>query len=240
MENRIEKLKGHFIICGFGRMGRQVADEFSRERCDVVVVDRNPEAVQEAIDAGFCAVDGDAGDDDVLRAAGVERARALATAIDDDAMNVMVTLTARELNDKLFIIARSNADATEPKLIAAGADRVMSMYGLGGRRMAQMALRPNVVEFLEFVTHDEELELWLEEVKVAIGSLLEDSQIGLAKIREKTGANIVALRGRDGRMIVSPAPNQQLSAGDILIAVGTRPQLAELRNLAHEQRPTPA
>ena len=232
MEKQIARLSGHFIVCGFGRMGSQVVDEFGREKRPVVVVDPDPAACERAQTAGCYFVTGDAGNDDVLRAAGVERAHGLVTCLDEDADNLLVVLSARTLNDKLFIVARTNRHETTSKLIAAGANRVLWPYGLGGRRMAQMALRPNVVEFLEIVMHDEELELLLEETTVALGSGLAGTAINVAAIREKTGAMLVAVRQRTGKMLVAPSPGTVLQAGDITVALGTREQLQQLRALA--------
>lgn len=232
MQKEIEQCRDHYIICGFGRMGFQVADEFKREGSPLVVLDKSPSAVQRAVEHDHLALLGNAGDDDVLRQAGIERARGLVAAIDNDAENLMVVLSARTLNDKLFIVARCNLEMTESKLVAAGANRVLSLYGVGGRRIAQMALRPNVVEFLEVVMHDEELEMWLEEVKLATESKLDGCCVGAAKLRESTGASIVALRQRNGKTMVAPTPETVLQAGDIIVALGTREQLNELRKLS--------
>jgi voltage-gated potassium channel len=232
MEKTIARLTDHYIVCAFGRMGSQVADEFNREGRPVVVVDPHEDAARKARDAGFLVVQGDAGDDDVLRQAGVERARALVSCLDDDAGNLLVVLSARALNEKLFLVARTNHHETASKLAAAGANRVLWPYGLSGRRMAQMALRPNVVEFLEIVMHDQELELLLEEVPIAIGSVLADQSIGALDVRGKTGTMLVAVRQRTGRMHVAPASDTVLSAGDIAVALGTREQLQRLRSLA--------
>jgi len=233
MEKKIANLSGHYIVCGYGRMGREVAQDFKRQHLSIVVIDRSEDAVGVALSDGYLAIVGDAGDDDVLRQAGVERARALVTTIDDDASCLMVALSARALNEELFIVSRANAEHTESKLVAAGADRVLWPYGLGGRRMAQMALRPNVVEFLEIVMHDEELELWLEEVTIAIGSELEGATLGSGAIRERTGAMLVAIRQRTGNMLVAPSPDTALAAGDIVVSLGTRAQLEGLRRAAN-------
>lgn len=232
MERQIEQLSGHFIVCGYGRMGSQVARDFRRQKQALVVVDARVEGLEAAQRDGYLVVAGDGGDDEVLRRAGVERARGLVSTVTDDADNLMVVLSARALNPKLFIVARVSTERNTAKLAAAGANRVMWPYGLGGRRMAQMALRPNVVEFLEFVMHDEELELLLEEVVVAIGAPLDGAAIGQAAIREKTGAMLVAIRQRTGKMIVAPQPSTELAAGDIVVALGTREQLAQLVELA--------
>lgn len=231
MERQIEQLSGHFIVCGYGRMGAQVARDLRRQRQALVVVDARPESLQAAQQAGHLVAAGDGGDDEILRRAGVTRARGLVSAVTNDADNLMVVLSARALNAKLFIVARVSEERNTSKLAAAGANRVMWPYGLGGRRMAQMALRPNVVEFLEFVMHDEELELLLEEVVIAIGAPLDGAAIGQAAIREKTGAMLVAIRQRTGKMIVAPQPSTELAAGDIVVALGTREQLGKLLEL---------
>ncbi|MFQ5807320.1 MAG: potassium channel family protein [Phycisphaerae bacterium] len=229
MQNKIKQLSGHFIVCGYGRMGEQVAREFQREKKPLVVVERSEEVVADAIRAGHLAMQGDAQNDEVLRAVGVERARGLVAVLDSDAANLMVTLSARAMNERLFIVARTNSEMSESKLIAAGANRVLFPHGLGGRRIAQMALRPNVVEFLEVVMHDEELELWLEEMTVAIDSELDGCAVYEANIRGSTGANIVAVRQRDGKLLAAPTRDTRLQAGDIVVALGTRAQLVALR-----------
>ena len=232
MDHKTAVLSDHFILCGFGRMGSQVALDFKRQKQPLVVVDVNEVTLHDAASRGYLVVAGDAGDDAVLKRAGVERARGLVTCAPDDAGNLMVVLSARALNEKLFIVARVNDEHNTSKMMAAGANRVLWPYGLGGRRMAQMALRPNVVEFLEFVMHDEELELWLEEVTIAFGSALEGAAIGSAAVREKTGAMLVAIRQRTGKMLVAPPPSTVLNAGDIAVALGTREQLQRLRAIS--------
>ena len=229
MENKIEQLRDHFIVCGYGRMGAQVAREFRREQKGLVVIEQSDEIAGRAIQAGHLTLVGNAENDEVLRAAGVERAGGLVAVLDTDADNLMVTLSARAMNEKLFIVARTNSEMSESKLINAGANRVLFPHGLGGRRIAQMALRPNVVEFLEVVMHDEELELWLEEMTVGIGSELDGCAVHTADIRGATGANIVALRQRTGKLLTAPTPDTRLQAGDIVVALGTRAQLIALR-----------
>ncbi len=236
MEKKIEHLKDHYILCGYGRMGEQVADEFRREKTPFVVIDSSEAAAERAKAAGYLALVGDAGHDDILCQAGIERAVGLVTSIDTDAVNLMVVLSARAMNEKLLIVARANVRGTESKLLTAGANRVLWPYGVSGRRLAQMALRPHVVKFLEMVMHDEELELLLEELTVALGSPLDDCTIGNARIRDTTGATILALRQRDGRMTISPPPSTVLKAGDIMVALGTQEQLGKLRELAHGRK----
>ena len=225
MQKEIEQLKDHFIVCGFGRMGEQVAREFKRESRPLVIIERDENAVQRASSKGYLVIPGDAENDEVLKHAGVQRADGLVTVLHTDAANLMVTMSARALNEKLNVISRVIMESNHNKLIMAGAHRVLFPYGLGGRRMAQMALRPNVAEFLEVVMHDEELELWLEELTIAIGCELDNVAIGAANIRSSTGANVVAVRQRTGKLLAAPTPDTKLQAGDIIVALGTRPQL---------------
>lgn len=232
MQKQIDQLRQHYIVCGCRRMGFQVAREFRREKKPMVILDLDQEKVDIAIADGYLALVGDAGDDDMLRMVGVERAKGLVTAMDSDATNLMVVLSARALNESLFIVSRMNADSTESKLITAGANRVLTPYGIGGRRMAQLAVRPNVVEFLEVVTHDEELELWLEDFTVAIDARIAGSALGASSVREETGANILALRQRTGKLMVAPTPETVLQPGDIIVALGTREQLEKLREVS--------
>ena len=233
MQKQIEQLTDHFIVCGYGRMGEQVVREIRREKKPLVIVEKNEAAIERAVAAGNLVLQGDAEDDNVLKAAGVQRAKALVTVLDEDADNLMVIVSARALNEKLYIIARTNREINNHKMIAAGAHRVLFPHALGGRRMAQMAMRPTVAEFLEVVMHDEELELWLEELTIAIGCKLEGVTIGEANIRSLTGANIVALRQRTGKLLAAPTPSTCLQPGDIMVALGTRTQLNVLREMTH-------
>ena len=233
MQNQIEQLADHLIVCGYGRMGEQVVREIRREGKPLVIIDKSEEVVQRAIASGNLALLGDAEDDNVLKEAGVQRARALIAVLDEDAANLMVIVSARALNEKLYIITRTNREINNHKMISAGAHRVLFPHALGGRRMAQMAMRPTVAEFLEVVMHDEELELWLEELTIGIGSKLDGITIGQANIRSLTGANIVALRQRTGKLLAAPTPAAVLQAGDIMVALGTRSQLNELRTMTH-------
>lgn len=233
MEKKIDQLSDHYIVCAYGRMGSEVADEFRREKRPVVVIDTDHDALERASDHGFYTLEGSAKDDETLKNAGVARARGLVSCLDSDADNLMVVLSARELNEKLLIVSRTNQHETSSKLMAAGANRVLWPYGLSGRRMAQMALRPNVVEFLEIVMHDEDLELLMEELTIAIGSPLDGQPLSATPIRAKSGAMLVAVRRRDGKMIVAPPADTALSAGDIIVALGTRAQLEKLHELTH-------
>ncbi|MGH7756796.1 MAG: potassium channel family protein, partial [Vulcanimicrobiaceae bacterium] len=166
MRRRVAKMTGHFILCGFGRVGREITRNFTAEAIPFVVIDINPDSLDRAAAAGFTVVGGDAADVDTLQAAGVERALGLVAAVDSDANNIYVTLSARVLNPNLFIVARANRDDAEPKLRLAGANRVISPYTIGGRRMASLAMRPTAVEFVDTVLSANNGQLLLEDLTI--------------------------------------------------------------------------
>ena len=210
MESRLEKLSGHFVVCGFGRMGRLVAEEFSSAGLPFVVVDREPRVLEGFdIPHGIPLV-GDATADDVLRRAGVERARALVTAAASDADNLFITMSARLINERLVIVARAEGEGAEVKLRRAGASRVVSPYSIGGRRVAQAVLRPNAMDFIELATRTGHLELQIEEVEVGSGSALVGQSIKASPIRSDLGIIIVAIK-KPGERWPSTRPRTQRS-----------------------------
>jgi voltage-gated potassium channel len=232
MESRLEKLSGHFVVCGLGRMGRLVAEEFSSAGLPFVIVDREPKVL-----AGFdlphgIPLVGDATADDVLRHAGVERARALVTAAASDADNLFITMSARLINERLFIVARAEGEGAEVKLRRAGASRVVSPYNIGGHRVAQAVLRPNAMDFIELATRAGHLELQIEEVEVRAGSPLVGRSLKASPIRSELGIIIVAIKKPGGKMAFNPSPDTELEAGDLLITLGHRQQLDRLEGMA--------
>lgn len=232
MESRLEKLSGHFVVCGFGRMGRLVAEEFSSAGLPFVVVDRDPRVLEGFdIPHGIPLV-GDATADDVLRRAGVERARALVTAAASDADNLFITMSARLINERLVIVARAEGEGAEVKLRRAGASRVVSPYSIGGHRVAQAVLRPNAMDFIELATRTGHLELQIEEVEVGAGSALVGRLIKASPIRSELGIIIVAIKKPGGKMSFNPSPDTTLEAGDVLITLGHRQQLDRLEDMA--------
>jgi voltage-gated potassium channel len=180
------------------------------------------------------ALAGDVTDDDVLRQAGIMRARALVAAIDTDAENVYVTLSARSLRPDIVIVARARTEASEPKLLRAGATRVVNPQRIGGQRIAAAALQPNVVEFLDVVMHDGGLEFRLEEVSVQAGSRLAGRTLWEASTGEPAGALVLALRSGDGTFVANPPMQTPIDAGHVLIAIGTQQQLSALQAAAHQ------
>lgn len=229
MERRIEAMHDHVVICGWGRVGRVIARYVTGAGRDVVVVDNDPERVAMCPHA---TVLGDATDDNVLRSAGIERARVLVAALSNDAGNLYVTLTGRALRPELFIVARARVEAAEARLRQAGADRVVNPQGIGGARMAAFALQPHVAEFVDVVMHDGSLEFRLEEIQVPDSSPLAGRSLRDAHIRDRTGALVLALRDRDGQFTMNPGPDVVVAAGHILIAIGTAEQLASLTRAA--------
>ena len=227
----IAALQDHYIICGFGRVGRRVADEFKHEGAPFVVVDFSAEAQEAAAEAGVLFLEGNGTDDDDLRAAGLERARGLIVASDDDADNLYITLSARAQNDRLFIVARASTEDAAKKLHLAGADRVVQPYQAAGRVMASLLLRPQVTAFVDVVTTASGEDLRFEEIEVTSASGQGGRSIRELDIRRQTGALIVALRKRDGSFDTTPTPDAVLDVGDVLIAAGTEEELRALERI---------
>lgn len=222
---RIGEMDGHVIVCGWGRVGRTIAAHLQGAGAEVVVVDNDPARV-ELVDG--VTVQGDATDDEVLRAAGIERAATLIAALSTDADNLYITLSARALRPDLFIVARARLEAAEPKLAQAGANRVVNPQKIGGARMAALAIQPGVADFLDVVMHDGSLEFRLGEVQLRPGSALVGHTLRSAQIRDRTGALILAVRGQDGTFLTNPSPEVVLLADQTLIAIGTEAQLKAL------------
>jgi voltage-gated potassium channel len=230
-ERTIERLHDHFIICGFGRVGRRVAEEFRASGVQYVVVDFSEDAIEHAREHGDLYVEGNATDDDDLRQAGLERARGLVAAADSDTDNLFITLSARAAQPELSIVARASDEAAAQKLRLAGADRVVLPYSTAGQVMANLVLRPQVTAFLAAVTTAAGPDLQLAEIEVrqtcgAAGRTIRD-----LRIRHETGAIIVALRKPDGTFDTTPEPDTPIEVGDVLIGVGTADELRRLEDL---------
>src|SRR5215204_6328756 len=232
MRAEINKLNGHHVLCGFGRVGRQVAREFALDGVPFVIVDNDPQRVEECLAEGYLAILGEASEDAVLKEAGVGRAKGLVAAVDSDADNVFVTLSARKMNPDLYIVARTSSDEAAGKLEIAGANRTLSPYAVGGRRLASLATQPLVVDFLDVVTRGEKgIEFRLEEFIVPEDSFVADHTIGELKIGERTGAIVLAIRTTEGNFDTTPSADDRLRAGDTLIVLGSRSQIERLEQL---------
>src|SRR5579862_744323 len=229
MERRIAGMSGHVIVCGWGRVGRVVAAQLAARGVDFVVVDVDAERL-DAIE--YPSLVGDATDDEVLRTAGIERARALVCVMSNDAADLYVTLSGRALNPGLFIVGRVRVADSEEKIRRAGADRVINPQAIGGSRIAALLLQPHVAEFLDVVTREAGIEFRLEEFTLDGRCGLCGTALGESHIRSKTGALVLALRQPDGAFVTNPAPDTVLQSGQVLIAVGTEQQLRDLSVLA--------
>ena len=227
MDRRIAEMSGHTIVCGWGRVGRTIAMDLANAGNEVVIIDQDPSRVD---DLEIPHIIGDATSDDVLDHAGISRAQALVAALDNDAANLYVTLASRQMAPDLFIVARAHIDSAQPKLTQAGANRVVNPQHIGGERMAAMILQPSVADFLDVVMHDESLEFRLEEVEVDHDSHVAGRTLRDAHLRDQTGALVLAMRAADRTWRTNPGPDTTITAGDILIAIGTPEQLAALRS----------
>lgn len=226
MKNKIAGLKGHFILCGLGRVGEDIARTFSEEGVPFVAIDNRPDCVERAEQAGYLCLTGDATNDEVLKEAGIERARGLVAAVGADADNTYITLSARVLRPDLFIEARASSREAEIKLKRAGADRIVLPYSIGARRMAMLALRPGVVDFIDTITYGRGREMQLENIIVSSNSALVGQTAGEA--RNKAIITILAIQRKSGRLIPNPSDEEIIEESDRLIIIGTSKRLAEL------------
>jgi voltage-gated potassium channel len=227
----IERLKDHYIICGYGRVGRRVAVEFRESGVEYVVLDFSAEAIEAAREAGDLFVEGSGTEDEDLREAGLERARGLVASSDDDSDNLYITLSARSTKPGLLIVARASDEDAAKKLRLAGADRVVQPYSTAGKEMAKLVLRPQVAAFLDIVSTSGGPELLFEEIEVQETCERAGKSIRELRVREVTGAMIVALRKQDGSFDTTPTPDATLDVGDVIIAAGTPDELRRLEEL---------
>jgi voltage-gated potassium channel len=235
MERAITKLSGHIVVCGYGRFGRVVADELRRAGETVVVIDLAPVLADELANAGIPFVIGTAASDETLVRAGVARARAIVVATSSDADNVFITLAARELNPSIRIYARGESDTAARRLERAGACSVTSPFRIGGQRVAASILRPSVVDFLEIGRPREGGEVDLEELRVGAGSALVGETVRGLEDRAP-GVRVVAVKHATQAMLLAPAADTPLAAGDHVVVIGSRAPLLGLAELAGAPR----
>ena len=227
----LDTLHNHFILCGYGRIGRIVARQLLRQSVPFVVIERDPERIAEAARDGAPALEADAANEEVLTRVGIARARGLIAALGTDAENVYAVLSARVLRPDLFIVGRAATEDAGVKLKRAGANRVVSPYDTGGLQMAQTALRPAVVDFVELATNSENLELGMEQITVSERSDLVNRSILDANLRQRFGVIVVGVQRSDMRMTFNPEPDTIIGGGDKLVVLG-RPE--SLRRLETE------
>lgn len=228
----LERVRDHFIVCGFGRMGSFICQQLHERGIPFVVVEGRPEIQDKVIEAGFFLSPGDATEEEVLLKAGIGKARGLVCVLDSDAANVYVVLTARVLNPGLEIIARAAEEGAQKKLKVAGASRVISPYQIGGMRMVMGILKPAVMSFLEVAMDHKQLDIELEEVKVAEKSGYSGKRLVDTDIRRELNLIIIAIKKADGQMVFNPGPYTLIDDNDTLIAMGERDSLARFEQVA--------
>jgi voltage-gated potassium channel len=226
MKNRIARLKDHFIICGYGRVGQEVARAFTGDGMPFVVIDSSQERIAQAEKDGYPYLLANATEDEVLKEAGIEKARGLVSAVGGDVDNTYITLSARGLRPDLFIAVRASDREAEVKLTRAGANRIVSPYSIGARRLAMLALRPAVVDFIDMVSYGSGRELKLENIAVSDNSPLAGTTVEAT--RQRTMVNILAISDKKGKLLANPAGRDTIEAGGRLIVIGTREQLCAL------------
>lgn len=230
----IEKLKDHYIICGFGRVGRGAAAELQHAGVPFVIIDRNPDRVERAITAGMLAANADSTRDDTLRQVGIERARGLVAALATDADNLFVLLSAKGLNPNIYVAARAAEEGAEQKMRRAGADAVFAPYSITGHRLAQSLLRPHVVQFLDFTTKDIGMDIAIEQVRVSESSAMVAKSIKEMQLGRDFGVIVMAIRRSDGTMLFNPHADTAVNAGDFLIVMGRQESLSKIEGLIAE------
>ena len=236
MKAKMTKLKDHFILCGYGRVGEDIARTFSDEGIPFIVVDSRPDIITKAEEAGYLYLLGDATSDRVLIEAGIERAKGLVAAVDSDVDNTYITLSARGMHPDLFIEARASNEAAEIKLKRAGANRAVSPNKIGARRMAMLAVRPGVVDFIDTVTYGPGREMDMENIVVGDSSPLVGQTV--EAIRRQSRAVILAISKEKGRLLANPPREVAIEKEDHLMVIGTRKQLAALECLCEGGKPS--
>ena len=227
----IAQMHDHFIVCGFGRVGRNASYELQRAKAPFLVVDRSEQRAERATSAGMLAVVADATRDDSLREVGVLRARGLIAALPSDAENLFIILSAKTLNPKLTVVTRASEEEAEVKLRRAGADTVFAPYTVAGHRLAQALIRPHLLEFLEFATSGVGIKIMMEQLCVAPQAEVASKPLGDLLARRELGIIVLAIRKPEGEMLFNPPPETPVNAGDTLIVLGEPANLHNVENI---------
>jgi voltage-gated potassium channel len=229
----INKLKGHYIVCGSGRIGSGIVREIARRGYDFVVIEQDEMTADKLLAQGYLVLMGDSTSDEVLRGAGIERARGLVCAVSSDPDNLYITLTARDINKDLYIIARANEESAIKRLVKAGANKVVSPSITGANQMAQMLLRPAVADFIELATMTEQLELEMEQIEITEGSPFINSHLKDTDIRSSLNVIVIAIKRKKGDMIFNPSADTVIEEGDALVVIGSHDNLEALERMAN-------
>ena len=228
VQKQVSGLKKHFIICGFGRIGRIVCSELAADQIDFVVIEQEPSVIEHIEAQKYLYLEMDATTEEALMKAGIMEAKGVVTAVNSDANNVFITMTAKSLRPDVFVLARASEEKNEPKLFRAGATRVVSPYLIGGRRIAQMLKKPTVVDFVDIAMMGSHLGLMMEEAKIGNSSSLIGKNLVDSNLRRDYGVIIVAIKKQSGDMVFNPTPSEELDAGDVIVALGKREDLKRM------------
>jgi len=232
MQKKIEHLKNHYIVCGFGRMGTHICNDLRQANAPFVVIESNEDNKKKLEELEYLYDIGDASSDDTLLRTGIKNAKGLVAVLSSDAENVFTTLSAKTLNPQIFVVARAIDDYTEPKLMKAGANRVVKPYELGGVRMAEILLRPGVMDFIDVVAGNNKIDLQIEEITVNKGSSMDKKTLADLPIRSDLNVIIVSIQNEEkGLFIYNPKGDTIVDEGNKLIAIGERANLEKLKNL---------
>ena len=230
LDKKIDRLKNHYIVCGYGRIGRYLCNQLKRKPIDLVVIDKNRELIPILDDDKVLYLSGDASDEAILHKAGILRAKGLVAVLATDTDNVFLVLTARQLTPDLYIIARASRDESKSKLQAAGANKVESPYEMGAVSMAQRIIRPTVTNFLNLAFAHKRKDIQMEEIPVNSSSDLINVMLKDSGIRQQFNLIIIAIKKSDGSMLFNPSYETVIDAGDTVIAVGQEGNLQRLEN----------
>ncbi|MBU0482589.1 MAG: NAD-binding protein [Proteobacteria bacterium] len=229
MQKKVARLKDHFIVCGYGRIGKVICKILDENKRPFVVIEKSNHKIQSIIDSGYLVLEGEASTDQILKEAGIDNAKGLIAVVSSDADTVYITLSARGLRPDLFIMARSSGDdGAEQKLIRAGADKVFSPYFIGATRMAQQLVRPTVIDFIDLAVHGGELGLRLEEMVVSEKSAFVGQTLFDTGIRKNHNLIVVAIKRHHGEMIFNPNPRSEINASDTLVLLGAQTDIKDL------------
>jgi voltage-gated potassium channel len=228
VQKQISELKDHFIVCGFGRIGRIISNELAADDIDFVVIEQDPAVIEKIESKNYLFIEMDATSEEALLKAGIMKANGIVTALRSDANNVFITLTAKGLRPDIYILARASHENNEDKLSRAGASRVVSPHLIGGKRMAQVLKRPTVVDFIDIATMGSSLGLMMEEATIGNGSGLTGKNLIDSHLRKNFGVIIVAIKKMAGNMIFNPMPSETLEAGDVIVVIGKKEDLKRM------------
>jgi voltage-gated potassium channel len=233
MQNKIEKLSDHYIVCGFGRMGNHICKDLKNAAVPFVVIENNSDNQKKLDETEYLYDIGDASSDSILLRSGVKKAKGLVAVLSSDAENVFTTLSAKSLNPNIFVVARAVDEGTESKLLKAGADRVVKPYELGGTRMAEILIRPGVMDFIDVVAGNKKIDFQIEEITVKKNSLMHKKTLAeLPVLRNELNVIIVAIQNEDkGIFIYNPTGDTVVDEGNKLIAIGEPSSLGKLKEL---------